>query len=178
MSRNGPRIVTGGLCPEIQIQADIGGINIVLGETTTDLSAQDLDCRLDLYTKAINRKRAQVDLGLALADLANQRFELEDLPRVQRAYEKGRGEEHARLRASFEAAHDGAGRRGEFKMNESQKNRLQDILSEIDKKKGEFANRTAMLRDVEIPGTEKRIERCRKQIAGEADRHEVLEAAD
>lgn len=158
--------------PEVTIQADIGGMTVAFVELVGG-DERALNARLDLYRRAINRQRAQVELVEALVDIQARREALASAPRREREVLKARAEERVRQIASFEAAHQVRGNRGEFRMSQQQRAGLEAFDAETERKKGEFAaDREKIL--AEMPHYEARAERARRIIAG-AERSEVIE---
>lgn len=158
--------------PEITVQADIGGFEIRFNENVFDADEATINKHLDLYHRTINRQRAKIDLGMALADLADREGQMMALPEMEKAVLATRAEERARIVASFDAQ-NAVGRRSTVSRTPKQQQDLVNFDAETAKKRQEFVNRKAVL-EVEIPALQKRVQRCRDQIAGKTERHEAL----
>lgn len=158
--------------PEITVQADIGGFEIRFNEVVFDADEATINEHLDLYHRTINRQRAKIDLGIALADLADREGQMAALPEMERAVLKTRTAERARIAAAFDEQ-NAVGRRASGVRSPKQQQDLAAFDVDTDKKRQEFVNRRAVL-EVEIPALRKKVQRCRDQIAGLVERHEAL----
>src|SRR5713226_6313024 len=114
MSRDRPRIVGDGFCPEILVTADIGGVGLSLTELVSGKTPEEIDERLDAYTNMINRQRARIYLTEALSDLRASRATLKEMPDKHRTYLVNRADQRIRLVASYEAVHRVSNKRSDF----------------------------------------------------------------
>ena len=158
--------------PEITIQADIGGCQVAIVEMVGAESAADIDARLDVYRKAIERQRAHNSLIEALVDLTARCEALAMLPEREREWARTRAAERARLAASFDAAAQ-TRRSGSRSLQEKQALEKFDEQTPIDQ--GKFAVEREKLMK-EIPMYEAQVARQRAIIAGR-DRSEVMGVA-
>jgi hypothetical protein len=158
--------------PEIVVKADMGGFEISMGALVGG-TEPEINDYLDLAARAINRQKAKIDLSIVLYDLADREAQLEALPEMERAYLRTRGEERARMRASFEAANQAGRRAANPALSQTQMQGLAQFDDATKAKQQEFTNRKAVL-DVEIPALRKRADRCRAMMDGK-ERHELMD---
>jgi hypothetical protein len=151
----------------LTLQGEIGGVSLAL-EQFIDASSDEatVNDTLDLMTRAWHRQRAKSSLRALLTDVRRQKIVLDSLPAEKTQLAKDRAADKARLIASWGAAHQISGKRGDFRPSQSQRQNLEthDLetvakLAEIDKK---IADNERM-----IPVLEEEMGRLRRQIAGE-----------
>lgn len=150
---------------EIVIQADLGGLSIAFTDPAKGTDEASLNERLDLYTKVIGRQRAKFTLSEKLVDLLAARKALAALPEQEREVLKSRAEERARQHAAMAAAHDVAGKRGEFMPNLAQRNQLSAFDAETAAEREKLQKQRQTL-ERDIPIIEAQISRLRAVIAG------------
>lgn len=166
------------LCPEIVIQADIGGMTIAFTEIVTDKTPEEIDERLDHYRRSIGRQRAHQSLVESLVDLRARKEALEQMPDKERAFLKERMDERARMKVQFEAQRQ---RSGALSVKQEQDLRNFDAQTAAERKRRFEDDRKKI--ESEIPLFEAQVARQRAIIAGR-ERSEVIagepqaEAAD
>ena len=164
----------GKVAPEITLQAEVGGFQIAIVDHMISATPAELDARLDIYRKAIERQRAHNSLVEALVDLTACSEALE-------SWDDRRAEalaliaaEQARTRASFEAKNQ-VGRRRSEELTPAQNEALAEYP---DRQKAEQARLDAEKATLKarLPMYETQVARQRAIIAGR-DRSEVIAAA-
>jgi hypothetical protein len=154
---------------EAVVQADIGGMSIAFTRVVID---SEIDSWLDTCRRAVNRQRAQQELVEALVDIEARKETLRSAPERERDMVKDRAAEQVRMRASWEAAHNTAGARTEFRLSPKYRQALEGFEAETERKRAEFAADREKV-EAEMPLYEARAARARAIIAG-AERSEVI----
>lgn len=166
---------TGPVAPEVVVQADCFGMTIAFTELLTGANEQKINDRLDLFGRIISRQRAKPALVEALIDLRAREERLAGLADERVQLVRKRGEERARLIASYQAQHQVMDRRGDYRPSASQKQNLANFDTETERKLEELKVLAERLPE-EIKECEAKVARQRAIIEGTLDRHEVLDA--
>lgn len=159
-------------------QGDVGGIMFAL-EQHIDATADERDINeiADRMRRVFARQKAQVDLGEKLLAVQIARQVIADHPEKKMRELKTLAEEKARLRASFSVAHEGSGRRTEFRLTAPQQKAL-DSFDERLESAGLRIDAEKARMEADLPLIEKQIDRLRAIIDGrDPDAEEPLALA-
>jgi hypothetical protein len=154
---------------EAVVQADAFGMTVAFTRVVVD---GEIDAWLDTCRRAISRQRAHHELLEALSDLAAVQETMRSGPALERGLVKARADEQVRMRASWEAAHNTAGARTEFRLTPKYRQALEEFEAETARQVAKLAAaREAAV--AKVPNFEARVARSRALIAG-AERSEVI----
>lgn len=166
-----PREEKVGPAPQIELQTNLGAFTIAFTEIVSDADEAKLFERLDLYTRAIERERAKIEIIDVLTMLTGcHRSILNDVP-GRLDLERSRMSERARAVASYQAGHQFSHRRGEFELTAPQKTELAKFDIETERLRTLYAAAIDEAH-VEIPKWEEKLKRLREIIEGGSGRKE------
>lgn len=161
----------------LTVQGDIGGFMVALEQRIPALSFEGaINEHLDVMRRCFARQQAQVQIGEKTAALQIARELLEQLPNDRIRTLKGMAEDHARLLASFRAAHDASGKRGEYRPSTSERQKVAEHEANLATRERQFDEHKAKYeQDIRI--CEMQIVRLKKLIDGEEAQEEPLPMA-
>ena len=162
----------------IGFQADIGGLNLMIEQTVdADSSPAEIDRRLDIMATALGRQRAKLQLAEKMLAVQLAEEMLSSLPEEKQIKQRGMLDERVRLIASFRAAHQVSGKRGEYRETPSERQQIANLDANLATLDSQFAARKADLeRDIRLVGGQ--IARLRALVDGEDEKEALLLAAE
>jgi hypothetical protein len=150
----------------LTMQADIGGVTLAFErQVDAAIDAPDLDQEIKFVLDRIGvaRARGQLAEKLLAREIATDMLAswADDRERSLKA----QADEHIRLRASFQAAHDGSGKRGAWFPNRSEQEALSNAFANIETRRNQFdENKRKLEQDVRL--VDKQIARLSALISG------------
>lgn len=117
---------------QLTVQGDIGGFMVALEQRIPVLSFEGaINEHLDVMRRCFARQHAQVQMGEKTAALQIARELLEQLPAERTRRLKGMAEDHARMLASFQAAHEASGKHAVYRQGTQEKQKIAEYEANV-----------------------------------------------
>jgi hypothetical protein len=158
--------ITGKIHPELNFES-----SMIVDDTSDEHYINEC---VDRMRRVFERQQSVIEHRMTRFDLANKTTVLREVPKLMDEWSAKRDRDRRIEEAKWQIAWNRSPKRGEFRINDSQRNWLDTYDAETKKKMDEFQSMLETY-PADIKNLEARVDRCRRVIEGLADRTDLID---